>query len=433
MTQRQITRYHIIMKSLEGKMTVAAASAALGVSERQVTRLRNGVRDEGAAFMIHKNKGRASPQAISEEEKRTIQEHYRSEKYIGANFLHFTELLSEYEGMRYSYSTVHRVLTDAGISSPKKRRRFKKHRSRKRKAQEGVLIQIDASPYEWFGGRAKFTLHGGVDDATGKFVGAHMTKHECLHGYMETMRQLIERDGVPAGTYSDRHAIFRSTKADKLTVQEQLDGKVVNDTQFGRAMRELGITMIYARTAQAKGRIERLWETLQSRLVIEFRIHGIKTVDEANAYLLDYIPKFNELFAVEPEKTEKAYRPNTLDLDVVLCVKEKRVADKGGVFSFKGKLWKIMDGGLPGGKFDVDVIASAARGLIALYKGRELNVLPHIKPKKVSAQKPERKPASTLGYRAHGNWKSEGVMYSSDLADAEIRKMLEEIFLSKYA
>ena len=431
MTQGQINRYHTIKNSLDGKLTVAEAATALGISERQVKRLRNGVRREGAAFLIHKSKGRRSPQAISDEEKRKIQELYRGDLYNGANFLHFGELLSEYEGISHSYSTIRKALTAGGIESPKKRRRYKPHRRRKRKAQEGLLVQIDASPFEWFGGRSKYSLHGGIDDATGKFVGAYMAKNECLHGYYEVMRQIIERDGIPASAYSDRHTIFVSPKDGKLTVQEQLDGKLINDTQFGRAMKELGITLILARSPQAKGRIERMWETLQSRLVIEFRIHGIKTPDAANAFLAEYLPKLNEQFAVEPELTEKVYTPNTMDLDLVLCVKEKRVVDKGGVFSFSGKLWKITNSGLPSGKFNAEVIASPIRGIMALYKGTMLDVFPYVKPKKATQPK---KPPSTLGYHAHNNWEPSGMRpFSSDLADPEIRKMLEDIFLSKYA
>jgi hypothetical protein len=257
-----------------------------------------------------------------------------------------------------------------------------------------------------------------------------MTKNECLHGYFETMRQIIERDGIPISTYTDRHAIFISQNADRLTVQEQLDGKIINDTQFGRAMKEMGVTLITARSPQAKGRIERLWETLQSRLVIEFRIHGIKTVDTANAFLVEYLRSFNERFAVEPELSEKVYVPNTLDLDLVLCVKEKRIVDKGGMFSFNGKLWKIISGGLPGTKFNVEVVASTTRGLLALFDGKALDVVHYAKPKKA---KPEPKQPSTLGHRAHDNWLPSQPRYSFDLADSEIRKMLDDVFLSKYA
>lgn len=433
MTQEQINRYHVINNSLEGKITVQEAAAALKLSERQITRLRNGVKDEGAAFLIHGNKGRVSSRSVTEEEKKAITKHYRSGNYTGSNFMHFSELLAEYEDMQWSYATVRRALNEAGIESPKKRRPAKTHRRRKRKAQEGLLTQLDATPFEWFGGKAKYNLHGGIDDATGRFVGAYMTKNECLHGYYEVMRQIVEREGIPASAYSDRHTIFVSPKEGKLTVQEQLDGKTVNDTQFGRAMKELGITLIVARSAQAKGRVERLWETLQSRLVIEFRIRGIKTVDEANEFLLEYMPKFNDRFAVEPELSEKAYRSNTLDLDLVLSVKESRVVDKGGVFSFDGKLWKITNDGLPANKFTVEVVVNATRGILAVYKGKVLDVVRYIKPKKAQPPKAEKKPPSKLGHHAHGNWMPSAPRYSFDLADKEIKKMLEDIFLSKYA
>jgi len=324
MTQKQINRYHVIMGNLEGKMTITEAAVLLGVSERQVIRLRKGVKKEGAAFLVHKNKGKPSTRAISEEEKEKIKKLYLSEVYNGANFLHFSELLAEHENTNLSYTTVRKTLTQMGIESPKKHRRYKPHKRRKRKAQEGLLIQMDATPFEWFDGKTKYTLHGGIDDATGKIVGLYMSKNECLQGYFEVTRQIITQNGVPIGIYADKHSIFRSPNADKLTVQEQLDGKQVADTQFGRAMKELGITLIAARSPQAKGRIERLWDTLQSRLVIEFRIHKITSVYEANAFFREYIPKFNEHFAVLAQESEKAYLPTTLDLDFILCVKEKK-------------------------------------------------------------------------------------------------------------
>jgi transposase len=432
MTQKQINRYHVIMDSLEGKLSVAAAAEALGISERQMTRLRNGVKKEGAAHLIHKNKGRTPAHTVTEEEKQAIVELYRGEKYVGANFVHFSELLAEHEEISLSRPTVHRVLKSAGIESPKKRRRFKAHRSRKRKAQEGLMVQLDATPYKWFGGNAVFALHGSIDDATGNITGAYMTKNECLHGYYEVMRQTIERNGVPVSVYADMHTIFRSPNAGKVTIEEQLEGKAVNDTQFGRAMKELGITLIGARSPQAKGRIERLWDTLQSRLIIEFRIQNIKTTHDANAFLIDYIPKFNEKFAVNPELAEKAYVPNTQDLDIILSVKETRTADNGGVFSFSGKPWKIIGYDVPG-KTKVEVVASARCGLLALHKGKRHDVAPFVKPEKAKKPKADRlmvKPAEDHPFRQSIH---QMPLYSTDLAYPEIHKMLEDIFLSKYA
>jgi hypothetical protein len=319
-----------------------------------------------------------------------------------------------------------------GIESPKKRRRYKPHKRRKRKAQEGLLIQMDATPFEWFDGKTKYTLHGGIDDATGKIVGLYMSKNECLQGYFEVTRQIITQNGVPIGIYADKHSIFRSPNADKLTVQKQLDGKQVADTQFGRAMKELGITLIAARSPQAKGRIERLWDTLQSRLVIEFRIHKITSVYEANAFFREYIPKFNEHFAVLAQESEKAYLPTTLDLDFILCVKEKRITDNGGVFSFHGKLLKITNEDVPN-KARIEVIASATKGIIALYKGKILNVLPYLKPQKIKTPESERKPNIPPDTHYYKRGKPKIPLYSSDLVDSEIHKMLRDIFLSNYA
>ena len=433
MNQKQISRYHVITDSLECKLSVAEAAKALGISERQVTRLRNGVKNEGAAFLIHGNTNRPPSHAVTEEVRAKIISLYRGEKYQGSNFMHFSELLSEHEDIKLSDSAVRNILKTAGVESPKKRRRFKPHHRRKRKAQEGLLNQMDATPYEWFGGDEKYALHGGIDDATGHITGLYMTENECLRGYFEVVRQTIENnDGVPVGVYADRHTIFHSPNADKLTVEEQLAGKRVNDTQFGRAMRELGINLIAARSPQAKGRIERLWETLQSRLVIEFRIHDITTVHEANAFFFDYIPKFNEHFGVEPESIEKAYVPTSLDVDLILCVKETRTVDNGAEFSFHGKSWIVVGEGIPG-RSKIEVIVSATKGIIALYKGNTFEVLPYIKPKKASRQKNEL--AKTFPSHDHcwRRGKPPIPLYSSDLVHSEVYAMLNDIFLAKYA
>jgi transposase len=429
MTQRQITRYHTVMKSLTGELTVKEASDALGLSERHVIRLRNGVKTEGAASLVHKNKNKPSQRTIPKETKERVVSLYRSHEYKGANFLHFTELLSEREGIKLSYATVRNALVSAGERSPKKHRRRKPHRRRPRKAQEGLLIQMDATPFEWFGGKAKFTLHGGIDDATGKVVGAYMAENECLHGYFETMRQIVGGNGVPVSVYTDRHTIFRSPKAGRLTVGEQLEGKQAPDTQFGRAMKELGVNLICARTPQAKGRVERLWETLQSRLPIEFRVHGIETVHEANAFLAGYIPRFNGRFAVEPGQAGQAYVPLARDLDLALCVKEPRAVDNGGAFTFHGRTF-VVDG-VPA-KAKIDVVASAAKGIVAMYKGKPYGVAPFVKPKKAGAGKTAAARNNDAPPDDHA-WRVKMPPFSSDLAYPEIYSMLNEIFLSGLA
>lgn len=441
MSQRQISRYVVIQRSLEGNISVKEAAKALNLSTRQVIRLRNGVKAAGVEALIHRNQGRKPAHAVTEGLKERIVSLKLSDKYKGANFRHYQELLAKRESINASYSLIHRLLTEANIMSPKKRRRFKPHRRRSRKAQEGLMIQMDASPFQWFGGRSMYSLHGGIDDATGKIAGLYMTKHECMQGYFETTRQILLNHGIPVSIYSDRHAIFLSTKAGKLTVEEQLEGRVCNDTQFGRAMNELGVTIIHARSPQAKGRVERLWETLQSRLPVEFKIAGINDIDQANEFLKGYIPEFNELFGVEPSKVESAFRNlDGVDINNILCVKQKRKADAGGVFSFYGKHFKVIteenQPPIPTLK-QITVCVSSITGIRVQYNNTFYETIPFIKPKKTVVTKPqrERQYASPPDTHYHKYGKYDPELFprlSFEESDEEVLRMLQRIFLGKH-
>jgi transposase len=344
MSEKQLNRFVVISKVIDGHLTIAEAAVSLGLSERQIIRIKKGVCEKGARFLIHKNTGRKPLHAIDEALNAKIISLKQAEPYQTANFLHFQELLERHEGIKISYSALYSILTKAAIKSPKKRRRLKPHRRRKRKPQAGLLIQMDATPFEWFGTNEKFALHGAIDDATGNIVGLYMTKNECLHGYWETTRQMVLNHGIPVSLYTDRHAIFLSSNASKLSIEDQFAGNVVNNTQFGRAMAELGITTIAARSAQAKGRVERLWETLQSRLPVELKIAGVSTIDQANEFLKRYVPLFNASFSVQPENSVAAFRPlsTRINIDTVLCVKLTRSIDAGGVFSFYNSSFKVI-------------------------------------------------------------------------------------------
>lgn len=439
MTQKQITRYTIIKKTLEGSMTVAEAAESLGLSTRQIIRLRNGVRDNDVGALIHKNRGRKPAHAISDELRQQIVELKRA-KYKDANFMHFRELLQEHEHITIGYTALAMLLKEAGEESPKKRRRYKPHRRRARKPQEGLLIQMDATPYTWFNDGKRYALHGAIDDATGKIVGLYITKNECLHGYFETTRQIIEGFGVPVSIYADRHTIFLSNKAGKLTIEEQLQGKVCNDTQFGRAMKELGITLIAARSPQAKGRVERLWDTLQSRVPVEFALRNINTIDEANEFLKEYIPRFNSKFSVNPTDTESAYSPlrEGMDLNNILCIKEKRMADKGGVFSYCGKHFKITpQKNQPSfsTKKQINVFVSSITGVRAEYNGVVYPTVPFIKPARgTKATEPKQhktyRPPDDHYYK-YGQSLFPKLTYED--SDQEILEMLNNIFLRKYS
>lgn len=440
MSQKQLNRFAVISKVIAGHLTNAEAAVSLGISQRQVIRLKKGVIAEGAAFLIHKNTDRKPVHSLEKDLVDKIIELKQSDNYKAANFLHFQELLECREGIKISYSVLHSKLTQASIVSPKKRRRFKPHRRRKRKEQAGLLIQMDATPFEWFGGSEKFSLHGAIDDATGKIVGLYLAKNECLHGYWEITRQMILCHGVPISIYADRHAIFLSQNAGRLSIEDQLAGKVVNDTQFGRAMSELGVTLIPARSAQAKGRVERLWETLQSRLPVEFAIAGISTVDQANAFLETYIDAFNDRFAVAPANAESAFRtlPDNIDIDTVLCVKMKRVVDSGYVFSFYNRHFVLTTSShalLPPPKAKVSVLVSPRFGFKAQYNDTVFEVLPYIKATKTTkARQPARETPRTppdSHYYKYGHSLIKKVSFED--SDRDILRMLEDIFLRQYA
>jgi len=381
LTREEHVRLDVLNKANAGFITVKEAAENLGISERQIQRLKKEVRDNGPAALIHKNTNRVPSHALTDKTKAEILKIRKKPGYNKANFKHFQELLELNHQIEISYSTLYRLLTEEGEKSPKKRRRFKKHRRRKRREQAGSLVQIDASPYDWLGLGIALNLHGTIDDATGQVTGLFLCKNECMLGYHEVMRRMISCFGIPDAIYADRHTIFRSPNADKAkAVDTPVDIKV-NETQFGRAMSELKIKIIAARSAQAKGRIERLWGTLQSRLPVEFEINGIKDIDLANDFLRNYIFSLNSEFAVEPEDKESDFMPleEGMDLNHILCIKDTRKLDKGQVFSYKGKSFQIekspYSNWLPPNA-EITVMTSPHIGIKAAYKNLVFSTKP---------------------------------------------------------
>ena len=438
LTQQQLTRLDVINKSIAGFITVSEAALTLGLSERQIQRLKKDVSINGAAALIHKNSINKSPHITPEDTILTILALKKSDIYKNANFVQFQEHLSEHHNISISYSTLYSILTNAGFMSPMTRRRYKPHRSRKRKPQAGLLLQVDATPFAWFDGKIKYAMHGAIDDATGQVTALYLCKNECLQGYFEMVRRTIHNYGIPLSIYADRHTIFRSPKADKLSSDEIIDGVTVNDTQFGRCLNELGVQLIAARSPQAKGRIERLWKTLQSRLPVEFKLRGIDNIDDANEYLKSYIYTFNSMFAVEPDCTEKAFRSLSagFNLDYCLCVKIQRQLDGGGVFSYGGKLFKIDDSNSkikPQSRSKITILVSPTFGIKAQYGKYVFETNRYVKPRKV--QEKQSIKGSQTKPKGNSNFgKSTGYHQIVGFdTDKDIRRMLEDIFLNKYA
>jgi transposase len=281
-------RLMILNRLIEGHLTAAEAAEVLDLSERQVRRLLAAYRKEGAAALAHGNRGRQPAHRINEEVRSKVIS-LATTRYRGCNYQHLHDLLAEREDIRLSRASVRRILQAAGVSSPRDQRRRQHRRRRRRYAQEGMLVQIDGSQHAWLGERGGFlTLLAAIDDATGKLVAAVFRQQEDAAGYFLLVRQ----HGRPLAFYHDRHGIFRqtskATEADRLA--EQLAGKQ-DPTQFGRLLEELEITSIAARSPQAKGRVERLFGTLQERLVVELRLAGASTLQQANQVLADYLPR----------------------------------------------------------------------------------------------------------------------------------------------
>lgn len=263
--------------------------------------------------------------------------------YAGVNHTQMSELLEERDGIRISRSSVRRILAEASIPSPRRRRAPKHRVRRERFPQEGMLLQVDGSKHDWLEGRGPYlTLVGAIDDATGTMPFALFREQEDCHGYFLLLREIIASKGIPIALYSDRHGIFQRSVYDKETLEEQLSGKR-SDTQFGRAMKELGIELILAQTPQAKGRVERLWGTLQDRLVSELRIAGANNIDDANSVLGKYLPVFNRGLGVQAAKPGTAYRqlPPSLDVEDVLCFKYRRKVANDNTVSFFGTSLQI--------------------------------------------------------------------------------------------
>lgn len=344
LSQKEARRLYVIEQTIAGNITTQQAADLLNLSDRQVKRLKKGVRAFGAAFLTHKNRGRKPKHTIADDVRNLVVS-LAIGAYRDANCEHLAQLIAEDHGITVSPRSIRRILRVAGVPLRNARKPARKRRSRERMPAAGMLVQADASPFEWFEDRGPVAaLHGIIDDATGRILALFFRPTEDLKGYFMVLLQMFAGFGVPKAFYTDRHTIFFSPKKDKLSMEEELAGKKVALTQFGRALSELGIEHINARSPQAKGRVERLWETLQSRLVIELRRAGISDIDAANAFLPGFIIKFNTRFGKEPVDPESAFTPCPSKdvLDRIVCLKYSRKASDGSTISFKGKTYQLL-------------------------------------------------------------------------------------------
>jgi transposase len=373
MSTREQRRAWVLTRVLKHELTMAEAAAMVGLSERQLWRLRVAFERDGPAGLVHGNRGRPSGRRLPASLRDRIIE-LRRTTYADVNDTHLAELLAEREDIAISRPSLQRILRAAGLASPR-RRRAPRHRSRReRMAAEGLLLQLDGSRHDWLAGRGPWlTLVGAIDDATGMVPAATFRDQEDAAAYLEVLRATIAGHGLPGALYHDRHSAFAPTSPGPAE-----PGAPDELSQVGRALVELGIGSIVARSAQGKGRVERLWGTFQDRLVVELRLAGVVDRDGANAFLPGFIARHNARFAVPAADPVPAWRPVPSDvrLDRVLVFKYRCKVARDHTIRLGGQTLQLPPGrggrGYAGRLAEVHVRLD---GSIAAFDGsRELAV-----------------------------------------------------------
>lgn len=348
MSKRDWDRLDVIKRVGRDELSVGQAAQVLEVTPRWLLELRKAFAQEGLAALVHGNKGRRPVNRLADEVREQVLELART-KYAGFNDEHFTEKLVEVEEISVSRSSVRRLLREAGIGLIRKRRTSKHRRRRERRPQAGLMILWDGSRHDWLEGRGPMMcLMGAIDDATGELLpGAHFVDQESSASYLRTLRAIVFEKGIPHSAYGDRHGALQRND-DHWTLEEELRGEQ-DLTHVGYAMRALDITPIAALSPQAKGRVERLWKTLQDRLVSELRLVKACTLEEANRVLAGYVPDHNRRFAIAPQDATPAWRPlRGADVERACSFRYKAVVGNDNAVRLHGRVFDIPPG--PGGR-----------------------------------------------------------------------------------
>ena len=340
MSQGECQRLHIVRKAVDKELTQVEAAEILDLSHRQIKRLVKRVREEGDAGVAHKLRGKKSNRAIAIKIKEKVLKLYK-EKYPDFGPLLASEKLSELNKIKVNHDTLRNWLITAGLWQLSRKQR--KHRSwRERKHRLGQMIQVDGSHHDWFEGRGpECVLMGYIDDATSR-VYARFYEYEGTLPAMGSFKIYAEKYGLPHSVYIDRHSTYKSTA--KQTIEDELKN-IEHLSQFQRALKELGVKMIFALSAQAKGRIERMFRTFQDRVIKEMRLKGIKNIPEANKFLRYYLPIYSKRFGVEAAEAGDLHRavPADIDLNRILCIKTKRSLRNDWTVAHDKKLYQVLD------------------------------------------------------------------------------------------
>lgn len=366
MSVKEADRLAVVRQVLDGQLKQAQAARKLGLSVRQIKRLCRSFRAEGAAGLISKRRGRPSNRRIAADVREAtlqlVRQHYSD---FGPELAR--ELLAREHGFAHSSETLRGWMIADGLWTPKKRRLRRVHSPRARRACLGELVQIDGSHHDWFEARAaKCCLIAFIDDATSRVLAARFEMSETTEGYLGVLERYVLEHGAPLALYSDRHSIF--------TKHDSEDPK---PTQFERALLQLGIEPICAHSPQAKGRVERLFQTLQDRLCKTMRLAGINSMDEANAWLPQYLAEHNARFAVAAREKADMHRPwqgSSHGLARICALHHQRQLSRQGSCRFEGAILQIEAGQAkaPQASATVDIVQFADGRLELSWRGQVL-------------------------------------------------------------
>lgn len=342
MSQKDFRRLHVIERYVGGQIDQQRAAELLKLSKRQIRRIGKRYQAEGAGGLVHRLRGRSSNHGMSPEQRAEVISIYR-QRYVGFGPTLAAEKLSEHEGIVLSKETLRTLLIGNG-DWQKGRKRSTHRQWRARKEQLGMLIQLDGSHHDWFEGRReKCVLMAYIDDATSQ-IHARFYEYEGTIPAMDSLQRYMKKHGMPMSLYADKHTTYKSPSKEPDVYDE--DGNPIEAlSQFERACKELGIEMSHAHSPQAKGRIERLFGTLQDRLVKEMRLAGINSLEEANLFLPKYLERHNKRFMVAEAVQGDMHRPlpKRIDLNRILCIKTERTVRNDNTISLDGKLYQLHE------------------------------------------------------------------------------------------
>lgn len=339
MSQQEVQRAQVLDLLHAQQITQQQAAQRLGISTRQVRRIAQRYNAHGLGGLISQQRGKASNRKLAEATRTT------AINLIAAHYPDFgptlaAEKLSERHDLHLSVETTRQLMMTAGLWRPKRGHALVTHPMRPRRPRFGEMIQIDGSPHDWFEGRGAYcTLIVFIDDATSRLTQLRFMPSETTLGYMHVLHDHIQTHGVPVSLYSDKHSVFRINA-------KEVDADA--ETQFGRAMRELGIASIHAHSPQAKGRVERANQTLQDRLVKEMRLAGINNMTEANAWLPSFMEDYNRRFAVQATLDEDAHLAYTGTAEALvrsLSVQSHRTLSKNLSCQYENELMQVKTTG----------------------------------------------------------------------------------------